>query len=105
MVNYNRQVELWELISERFKGTVEVVKRQAREQALREGGDAEFAVRAATLRMESAEEKAKLWVVRVSLLLVAFPSCITPHRYSYLICIVIALGWASVERWFGGAVT
>ena len=104
MVNYNRQVELWELISERFKGTVEVAKRQAREQAQREGGDAEAAVRAATLRMESAEEKAKLWVVRVSfLLLVARPICII-HRYSYSICIVIAPGWASVKRWFGGAV-
>jgi hypothetical protein len=68
MVNYNRKVDLWEVISNRFKRAVVLARRQAREHALREGGDADKAAQAVSLRMESAEEKAKLWVVRVSYL-------------------------------------
>ena len=71
LVNYHRKNDLWDAISERFKGAVDLAVRQAKEQARREGGDVDVAAQAVRFRMESAEAKAKLWIVRVSTSLIS----------------------------------
>jgi hypothetical protein len=69
MVNYNRKVDLWKQISDRFQRTVRLAQQHARERAVRDGENADEAAQAVSLQMNSAEEKAKLWIVRVRLLL------------------------------------
>ena len=98
MVNYNRKADLWDAISTRFNRAVLLAQQQARVKALREGGDADEAAYAVSLRMGSAEEKAKLWIVRVRLVLVV-------SSVLLLSCIELTAGWASIEGWFGGGLT